>query len=262
MNTLVILGLMFFLLPESALACAKHTISLDGLVLKSPATILFNVVLLLTITFPLGFVAGRIVRRLSPAGKIAIFTLATTALLMAGGYRAWACHGAETVGPILKGVYVAQLDYHQKHGAYAASFEELRMEPSSNQYSYFLPSETLSAENPLPKKGVDLSRLPEDIFPAASADKFTVVALAFAEPNRIDVWTMNQDKVFKEWSVPAIPKVIINSQKDQPATTEATFKGMLNKFEGSLMWMILLLGLATGFIFSTRPPVNLMPANL
>ena len=73
---------------------------------------------------------------------------------------------------------------------------------------------------------------------------------------------MDQDKVFKEWSVPAVPKVIINSQKDQPVTTEATFKDMLNKFEGSLMWMILLLGLATGSIFSTRPPVNLMPANL
>ncbi|MFQ5902150.1 MAG: hypothetical protein ACE5JO_00510 [Candidatus Binatia bacterium] len=261
MNTLAILTLMFLLLPESALACAKHAISLDGLLLKSPAAIFFNIVLLFIITFPLGFVAGRTARRLSPAGRIATSTLVTTALLMVGDYRAWACHGAETVGPILKEIHAAQLVYHKKQGVYAPSFEELGMEPSSNQYSYFLPSETLSAIDPLPKEGVDLSRLPEGIFPVASADKFTVVALAFAEPNRIDVWTMDQDKVFKEWSVPAVPKVEIRSQKGQLVTMQGTFKEMLNKFEGPLMGMTFLLGLGIGFILSTRAPLNFTPAN-
>lgn len=261
MNTLAILTLTFLLLPDSALACVNHTVPLDSLVLRSPAAIFLNVVLLLIVTFPLGFVAGRTARRLSLAGRTVTLTVVITALLIAGSYRAWACHGAETVGPILKEIYEAQLDYHGKHGEYAASFEELGKAPSSTQFSYFLPAQTLAAINPLPKEGVDLSRLPEGIFPFASADKFTVVALAFAEPNRIDVWSMDQGKVFKEWSVAAAPRVGFMPQ-DQQATAQGKFKELMNKFEGPLMWMTLLLGLAIGFALSTRAPMMSRPASL
>ena len=261
MNTLVLLSLMLFLLPELALACPRHTISQDGPLLQSAGAIFLNLALLLTVTIPLGFIAGRNVKRLSSSGKITILALVTAGMLNAGGSKALACHGAETVGPILKEVYAAQLDYHKRHGLYATSFEELGMAPSSNQYSYFLPSETLTAVNPLPKEGVDLSRLPEGLFPVASANKFTVVALAFAEPNRIDVWTMDQDKVFKEWSLPATAKVESQPQKDQPAIWHA-FNGLMNKFEGPLMWMMFLLGLAIGFNLSTRASLMPRPASL
>ena len=254
MNTLAILSWLFLLLPESALACTDQTILLTNLVLKSPMAIFFNIGLLLIITFPLGLVSGRTVRRLSRTGKIVALTLITTGLLMAGGYKAWACHGTETVGPFLEKVFAAQLDYHEKHGVYASSFEELSMAPSSNQYSYFLPSQRLLAKNAFPKQGVDLGRLPEGVIPNASADKFTVVALAFAEPNWIDVWTIDQDNVFKEWSVPAVPKVGIKSSMDQPVATQHTFKGLMNKLEDPLMWITLLLGLGIGFTVSTRAP--------
>ena len=262
MNTLAVFSLMFLLLPELALACPRHSIALESL-LKSSGTIFLNLGLLLTLTIPLGFVGGRTVKRLSPAGKLTILTLVTAGLLsMAGNRSSWACHGTEAVGPILNEVYAAQLAYHQKHGVYAASFEELGMAPSSNQYSYFLPSETLSAIHPLPKEGVDLSRLPEGVFPFASADKFAVVALAFAEPNRIDVWTMDQGKVFKEWSVPAVSNAKNKPQKDEPVAWRETFNGLMNKFEGPLMWMTLLLGLAIGFNLSTRASLMPRPANL
>ena len=114
MNTLAIFSWLFLLLPESALACTDQTILLTNLVLKSPMAIFFNIGLLLIITFPLGLVSGRTVRRLSRTGKIVALTLVTTGLLMAGGYKAWACHGTETVGPFLEKVFAAQLDYHEK----------------------------------------------------------------------------------------------------------------------------------------------------
>ncbi len=252
MNILAIFSLMFLLLPELALACPKHAIDLAGLTARPSGTIFLNLGLLLTLTISLGFVAGRAVKRLAPAGKIAMLVLIAAGLLLAGSPRSWACHGTEAVAPILQEVYAAQLDFHKKHGVYAASFEELGMAPSSNQYSYFLPSQTLSAIHPLPKEGVDLSRLPEEVFPAASADKFTVVALAFAEPNRLDVWSMDQDKVFKEWSLPAVSKRKNKPQQDEPATWRGTFNGLANKFEGPLMWSTLLLGLAIGFNLSRR----------
>ncbi|MGH7771168.1 MAG: hypothetical protein ACREQA_02900 [Candidatus Binatia bacterium] len=224
--------------------------------------IFFNIVLLLIITFPLGFVSGRTVMRLSPAKKIVALTLITTGLLMAGVYKAWACHGTETVGPFLEEVFAAQLDYHERHGVYASSFEELGVAPSSNQYSYFLPADRLLAKNSSPQQGVDLGRLPEGAISNASADKFTVVALAFAEPNWIDVWTIDQDKVFKEWSVPALPKGGIKSSLDQPVATQHTFNGLMNKLEGPLMSITLLLGLGIGFAVSTRAHVTPALASL
>lgn len=252
MNTAAVFSLLFLLLPELAFACPRHSIALDGL-LKSSGTIFLNLGLLLTLTIFLGFAAGRTVRRLSPAGKLTILTLVTAGLLLtAGGRSSWACHGAKVVDPILKEIYAAQLTYHQKHEVYAASFEELGMVPASNQYSYFLPSETLSAVNPLPKDGVDLSRLPEGVLPFASADKFTVVVLAFAEPDRIDVWTMDQAKVFKEWSVPALSRAKNQPQKDEPVSWRGTFDRIMNTLEGPLTWMTLLLGLAIGFNLARR----------
>ena len=258
MNSLgTIVSLILLLVPELALACPRHAIDQNSLALQSIGAIFFNLALLLTATIPLGFVSGQTFKRLSPAGKITLVALITSGLLATGGSRASACHGSETVAPILKEIYAAQLDYHKKHGIYASSFEELGMAPSSNQYSYFLPSETLSAINPMPKDGVDLSRLPEGTFPVASADKFTVVALAFVEPNRLDIWTMGQDKVFKEWSLPAISKVERKPQEDGSATWQRTFNEFMNKFEGPLMWMTLILGLTIGFNLSAR--ASMMP---
>lgn len=257
-----ILSFMLFLLPELTFACPNHSIALDSVVPRSAGAIFFNLAILLTLTIPLGFIAGRTMKRLAPAGRIAILTFFIVGLLTVRIPSSWACHGAETVGSILKEVYAAQMDYQKKHGVYAASFEELGMVPSSIQYSYFLPSETLSAVNPLPKQGVDLSRLPDGVFPVAKTDKFTVVALAFVEPNRIDVWTMDQDKVFKEWSLPAVAKVERKPQMEEPATWQNTFKELTNKFEGPMMWMTLLLGLALGFNLSTRVSMMPRPASL
>lgn len=257
MSTLAILTVIYLLLPESALACPRHTIALDSLVLKSPGVIFSQMILLLLITTTLGFAAGRIVRCLSWAGRITTLILVTAGFLILGGHRAWACHGVKTVGPILKAIHAAQLKYHERHGVYAATFKELGMKPPSKHYSFFLPSETLVAENPSPLEGVNLGRLPMGIAPVASADKFTVVALAFTKSNRIDVWTMDQDKDFKEWSVPALPRVGIGSQKEAPATTQRALTKMANKLEGPLMVMTLLLGLGIGFRLSARAP--LMP---
>jgi hypothetical protein len=251
MNILSILSLIFLLLPELALACPNHAINLPGLP-NSSETIYLKLGLLLTLTIPLGFVAGRAVKRLAPAGKVAILALVAAGFLLAGNHSSWACHGTEAVAPILQEVHAAQLDFHKKHGVYAASFEELGMAPSSDQYSYFLPSQMLSAIHPLPKPGVDLSRLPEGVFPAASSDRFTVVALAFAEPDRLDVWTMDQDKVLKEWSLPAVSKKEHKLRNDEPVSWRGAFNGLAHKFEGALTWITLLLGLAIGFNLSRR----------
>lgn len=262
MHALIALTLVFSLFPEPILACVNHTNSLENPTLKSPVAIFLNILLLLTVTTPLGFLLGRAAKHLSRTKRIAAFTLLTSGFLMAYSYTVSACHGVKIVQPILKQVYEAQVSYRKKFGIYAASFEDLRISPSSDQYSYFLPSETLSAKNPFPKEGVDLSRLPEGISPITSADKFTVVAIAYSEPNRIDVWTMDHNERFKEWSVPAIAKRAMKSQKDRPVTTEGSFERVMTKFEVPLMLIASLVGLMIGFILSRRAPVIPIPQRL
>lgn len=257
MLALIALTFAFSLFPESVLACVNHANSLDTPTLKSPMTIFLNTLSLLIVATPLGFLLGRALKRLSRTQRIAAFTLLSSGFLMAYSYKAWACHGVKIVQPILKQVYEAQVNYRKKFGTYAASFEDLRMAPASDQYSYFLPSETLSARNPFPKEEVDLSRLPEGIFPIASADKLTIVALAYSEPNRINVWTMDQSEHFKEWSVPA--KTTLKSQNGQTFTTEDSFEKLINKLEVPLILIVSLIGLLIGFTLSRRTPVIPIP---
>lgn len=249
MSVSTILALIFLLLPEPVLACVNHIASTNSAGSESLLGSFFNIILLLVVAFPVGLVVGMMTRRSSAAARTAIFiAIGVAGLLALGGHGAWACHGEKTVAPILQEVHNAQMDFHGRNGVYAASFEELDLEPSSSRYSYFLPSEMLSAKSPLPKEGVDLSRLPEGVFPRASADRFTVVALGFTEPNQINVWTMNQDRVFREWNVP----VKIRSQKDQPDAVSGGLNGQVNKFDGALKWITFLLGLGAGFAFAAR----------
>lgn len=257
-----ILTLIFLLLPELASACPKHDIHMHASVPTTVVDLLASMAFLLIVVTPLGFGAGRIIRRLFPATKLLIIGLVANGLLLVGGQKAWACHGVDTVRPHLEQVYAAQLDYRTKHGVYAESFKELGITPSSNEYSFFLPSETLVAENPSPKEGVDLGRLPDGVTPISSADRFTVVALAFTEPNRIDVWTMNDEKDFREWSVPAVENVETVSQEDQPPIQEWASKELIHKVEGPAMMMTLLLGLGIGFMLAMRVPVASREATL
>ncbi len=163
-------------------------------------------------------------------------------------------HGKTIVGPILEQIQKAQVSYHSEHGVYAASFEQLEMVPSSDKYSYFLPADMVPAKGLFPKEGVDLSSLPEGVLPTASTDKFMVVAIGFAKPNSLEIWTMNQDKMFKEWSVPAGVKVT----KDPSVSAQEPVGNMTSPFEGSLTWMIFLMGCTIGFALSVRNRMNFM----
>lgn len=257
-----ILTPVIILLPKLASACPNHDFHLGGSLPTSVVDLLFTLVFLLIVATPLGFGAGRIMRGLLPATKILILGLAATGLLMAGDQKAWACHGVDTVLPVLEEVYAAQHSYHAQHGVYAASFKDLGIAPASNEYSLFLPSERLVVKNPSPKQGVDLSRLPNGVTPFASADMFTVVAIAFTEPNRIYVWTMNHKKDFREWSVPAVEDVKPMAQENQPSAHEWVSQDLIQQLEGPAMMMTFLLGLGIGLMLAMRSPVASQEASV
>ncbi len=253
--TILTLLAMLLIQPKSVFACVEHTASQGSTAFDSPVVFLLKMAFLFIATVPLGFVAGLAVKRFSSAGKAAALILVTASLLTMGGYRAWAsCHGKTIVGPILEQIQKAQVSYRSAHGVYAASFEQLEMVPSSDKYSYFLPADMVPAKSVFPKEGVDLSRLPEGVIPRASTDKFMVVAIGFAEPNSLEIWTMNQAKMFKEWSVPAGVKVT----KDPSVSAQEPVGNMTSPFEGSLTWMIFLLGCTIGFAISVRNRMNFM----
>lgn len=252
--TILTLLVMLLIRPGSVNACVEHATSHGGTAFDSPAVFFLKMAFLFIATIPLGFVAGLAVRHCSRAGKAAALILVTASLLMFSGYRAWACHGVTIVGPILHQIQKAQVSYRAANGVYAASFEQLEMTPSVDKYSYFLPAEMIPAKNLFPKDGVDLSHLPEGVLSSASADKFTVVAIGFAEPNSLEIWTMNQDKVFKEWSVPAGAKV----QSDPSPPAQQLASNPTTPFEGSLAWMIFLVGCTIGFALSIRNRMDLM----
>jgi hypothetical protein len=253
MSILTLLA-MLLIQPKAAFACVEHTASQGGTAFDSPAVFLLKMAFLFIATVPLGFVAGLAVKRFSSAGKAAALILVVSSLLMIGGYRAWACHGVTIVGPILEQIQKAQVSYRAVNGVYAATFEQLEVTPSADKYSYFLPAEMIPASTLFPKKGVDLSHLPEGVFSRATADNFTVVAIGFAEPNSLEIWTMNQDKVFKEWSVPAGAKV----QSDPSVPAQQLASNATTPFEGSLAWMIFFVGCTIGFAFSVRNRMDFM----
>lgn len=252
--TILTLLVMLLIRPRSVYACVEHATSQDSAAFDSPAVFLLKMAFLFIVTVPLGFAVGLAVKRFSRAGKVATLILVTTGLLMIGGYSASACHGVTIVGPILEQIHKAQVSYREANGVYAASFEQLEMTPSSDKYSYFLPAETIPAKKLFPKEGVDLSHLPEGAFSSASADKFTVVAIGFAEPNTLEIWTMNQDKVFKEWSVPAGAKI----QNGPSVSAQQFANNSTTPFEGSLAWMIFLVGCTIGFAISVRNRMDFM----
>lgn len=243
------------LVPEALFACSKHAIHVGDSDLTSAAGVLVKMVMLAGISIPVGLAFGKW-RRLSAVRKWLLLLLAAASLTSASTYRAQACHGAETVRPILEKIHAAQLDYHRSHGTYASSFDDLGFAPPAGELSYFLPLQVLAAKNTSPKKGVDLRRLPPGIAPAAATDRFTAVAIGFAEPDRIDVWTMDDGKRFKEWSLAAFSKAERDAQGNNGEPWLKTFALLLNKFEGLLMLLSLLLGLSLGFAYSLRIPAG------
>ena len=138
------------------------------------------------------------------------------------------------------------------YSAFAEGGTELGITPPAKEYALFLPAETILPDNPFPKAGVDLSRLPEGVLPVASANRFTVVALGFSEPDQIDVWTMDQAKVFRESSVPAVDRVKSEPRSDQPSSSEEGWTGLVRQVEGPVLVITLLLGMATGFALAFR----------
>lgn len=251
--------LVIVIVPEALFACTKHAIPFGGLGFKASGDVLVKMVMLAGISVPIGLLAGRI-RRLSAVKKALLIVLAAASLIATAGYRAWACPGAEAVRPILKNIHAAQLDYHRAHGTYASSFDDLGFAPPQDQHSYFLPLQALPAKNALPRDGVDLRRLPQGISPAASADRFTAVATAFAEPDRIDVWTMDESKKFRGWSVAAFPKTTPKADVNNPTRWQEALSRFLNDFEGHLLLFSFLLGLSLGFAHSQRATPGMMPA--
>lgn len=253
-------ALIVLLFPESAWACARHIVHIDGLASKPAVEILFSMAMLTVISAPIGIAGGRWIRRLSPIKKTLLIAVVVAGTVAFSRYEAQACHGAEVVGPILKTVHAAQLEYHRAHGVYAASFDELGMKPASDEYSYFLPAQVIPAKNASPREGVDLKRLPEGVSAVASAEKFLVVALAFTEPDRIDVWTMDQSEEFREWSVPAFPKAAPKADADNPVGLQEAFSRFLNELQAPLRVLSFLLGLSLGFAYSLRATSGMTPA--
>ncbi|MBI2090521.1 MAG: hypothetical protein HYT78_17555 [Deltaproteobacteria bacterium] len=256
----LVVSAVVLLFPDWAWACPRHIIHVDGLVSKPAGEILFSMAMMTIISVPLGLVGGRWIRRLSPIKKTMLVALVIAGAVAFSRSEAYACHGAEVVGPLLKTVHAAQLEYYRAHGVYAASFDELGMKPASDQYSYFLPSQVLPAKNPLPKEGVDLGRLPQGVAPVASAEEYTVVAIAFAAPDRIDVWTMDQNEKFREWSVAAFPKTTPKADVDNPTGWREALSRFLNELEAPLLIFSVLLGLSLGFAYSLRATPGMMPA--
>lgn len=241
------------LVPESLLACSKHDISLAGAASTPVADILINLIVIMIISTPLGLVAGTTARRFSPAFKKLTLVLAIAGLFHVNAPGASACHGQETIEPVLQQIYAKQLNHHRQYGAYAASFDELKFTTRSDQYSFFLPSQSLPARKVSPREGVDLASLPNGVAAAASSRAFTVVAIGFAAPNRIDVWTMDQKRNFREWSVPAFPAV-----EPAPSAEQAvSLTDYIHDFQGTLMIAALILGLALGLSLSFAPSYRL-----
>lgn len=255
--SLLTLLVLLLIQPKQVFACADHSVSMGGAGFDSPTVFLLKMAFLFIATVPLGFVAGLALKRCSMAGKAAALVLITSSLLLIGGHKASACHGVTTVGPILEQIQKAQVSYQAANGVYAASFEQLEMIPSADEYSYFLPADMIPAKRIFPKDGVNLSRLPEGVLPNATVENFMVVAVGFAEPNRLDIWTMNQDKVFKEWSVSAGAKV----QKDASVSEQKSLDESTGPFEGSFAWMTFLVGSTVGFSLSVRNRMNFMQSD-
>lgn len=251
MLTVILLALIF-LLPDIALACPKHVIHGYDLHLTSASDILIIMTALTALGLPVGVWTGKIARRFS-SRRVAFFSaIAVTVAFALAGQRVWACHGYELVSPFLKQVHAEQMKYHELHGVYAESFVQLGLKPAPDQQSYFLPKETLPAKNPHLKEGLDLTQLPEGVSSMASADRFTVVAIGFTEPDRLDIWTMDEKETFREWSIPAFPKVETSTNVESAKPDYDTLTKLLNDFQGPLMLMSLMLGLSLGFAYSLR----------
>jgi hypothetical protein len=258
MLQLVAMIFAFALLPSQPLfACSAHDFA-RAVARPTVSTIVFNLGFITFVSTALGLYGGITARRLAPGFKKFVLLLAVVHLSGIAGMRsAEACHGRETVAPVLEKVYAAEAKYYKLHGVYAASFDELGFAPESDQYSFFLPSQSLPAKNVSPRPGIDLAGLPEGVSASASARSFTVVAIAFAEPKRIDVWTMDEKDNFHEWSVPAERPLA-----QEPSTVRSTIPGdgvawIIEQFEGSLILAAIILGLALGlslsFALARRP---------
>jgi|GEM_PF-2496366 len=246
----IIAILSSLLLPPPVLACSMHDFAARAAG-RPTVSILFNLILILIISTPLGLYAGFGVRRLTPAFRKFLFVLAVGGVSAIGSIpTVSACHGHTAVAPFLEKVYAAEMKYSKLHGIYAASFDELGFAPESEQYSFFLPSQSLPAKNVSPRPGIDLGTLPEGVHAVVSAKAFTVVAIGFAEPNRIDVWTMNEKNDFREWSVSAERPLPQKPAVAEPEGIGHTIAVTMENFEGTLMLVALLLGLALGLSLS------------
>jgi hypothetical protein len=246
--------LILLLLPESASACPKHGTHWDIPSLTASLALLSKMAFSLVIAVPLGFGAGKMVRGRFTAGRALTVGLVTSGVLLGAGSNSWACHGKEIAGPVLEKIHAAQLEYRARHGVFAPTFAELGITLPATDYALFLPAQTLPPANPLPRPGIDLTRLPSGVHPLVSADRFTVVALGFSEPDRIDVWTMDQTKTFREWSLPAVQKGKAESRVDQPSSLDGASTGLIGHVEGPALVMTLLFGMAAGFALGFRVP--------